>query len=182
MKKTLLGAIVGGIILFLWQFMSWGIVNLHQKAQQYTPKQDTLLAVLAANLEEGGYMIPNSPPNASSEEMEKNMEAMKGKPWATIQYHKSMEMNMPMTMSRQLLVNILTVWLFIWIIGKFNIRTFGSVFLSSMAVGLIVFMNQPYTGSIWYKFFDIMAYLLDCIAMWGLVGLWLGWLYNRKPA
>jgi hypothetical protein len=183
MKRTLLGAIVGGIILFLWQFLSWGIGNFHAKANQYTPNQGAIMAALAANLpEEGGYILPSAPPTASNEEMEKTMKDNEGKPWASIQYHHAYKMNMAVTIPRQLVVNIITVWLFIWIIGKFDIRTFSGVFLSSLAVGLIVFFNQPYTGNIWYKFFDIMAYFGDSMASWGLVGLWLGWLYNRKPA
>lgn len=183
MKRTIIGAIVGGIIIFIWQFLSWGIGNFHQKAYQYTPKQDTILAALAANLPgEGGYILPTVPATASSEEMEKGMKDMEGKPWASIQYHKSFDMNMAMTIPRQLIVDILTVWLFCWILLKFNIRTFGNVFFSSLAIGLIVFFNQPYTGNIWYKWFDIMAHFADAMASWGLVGLWLGWLFNRKPA
>jgi uncharacterized oligopeptide transporter (OPT) family protein len=182
MKRTLLGAIVGGIIIFLWQFLSWGIGNFHYKAQQYTPNQEAIMATLAANLpEEGGYFLPTTPPTASREEMEKSMKEMEGKPWASIQYHKSFEMNMAMTITRQLIVDILTVWLFIWIIGKFRISSFTSIFFSSLAVGLIIFLNEPYTGNIWYKWFDIMAFLGDCIASWGLAGLCLAWLYNRKP-
>ncbi len=42
MKKTIIGAIVGGIIIFAWQFLSWGPLNLHEAQQQYTPKQDTI--------------------------------------------------------------------------------------------------------------------------------------------
>jgi hypothetical protein len=182
MKRTIIGAIVGGILIFLWQFLSWGIGNFHQKAYQYTPKQDSVLAYLGANLQEGGYILPTSPPNASNDEMERDMKHMEGKPWASVQYHKSFDMNMAVTIPRQLIVDILTVWLFIWLIGKFKIRTFAGVFFSSLAIGLIVFLNQPYTGSIWYKWFDVMAHLGDAMASWGLVGLWLGWLNNRKPA
>ena len=55
MKKSLIGAIVGGIIIFIWQFLSWTLINLHKPAQQYTEKQEAVMAVLNSNLEEGGY-------------------------------------------------------------------------------------------------------------------------------
>lgn len=181
MKRILIGAIVGAIILFLCQFLSWALLNFHEKAQKYTPNQEAILSALAANLpEEGGYLLPNTPPGSSSDEMKKAMEDMKGKPWASIQYHKSHEADMTMSMIRQVLTNFLTVFLFCWILGKFNITTFGNVFLSSLAVGLIVFLNAPYTGSIWYKWFDTMAHFGDAMIQWGLIGLWLGWLFNRK--
>src|SRR5688572_6228867 len=116
MKKSIIGAIVGGIIIFIWQFLSWSMVNLHQPAQRYTPKQDLILPVLNANLEEGGYYLPGMPENYSMEDYQKMMKESEGKPWATIQYHKAMKNDMVMNMVRGLLVNFLTVWLLCWIL------------------------------------------------------------------
>ena len=182
MKRTLLASIIGGILMFIWQFLSWGILNLHEEAQQYTPNQDAIIAALNANLpEEGGYFVPNAPPNASSEEWEKVMKDMEGKPWAVIQYHKSHDMSMGMNITRQLLADILTVWLFCWLLMRLNIRTFGSIFLCSLAVALIVFLNSPYTGSIWFQWFDTTEHLVDALVSWGPVGIWVGLLYNKRP-
>jgi hypothetical protein len=61
MKKSLIGAIVGGIIIFLWQFLSWALINFHKPAQQYTAKQDAVMTILNSNLEEGGYIMPALP-------------------------------------------------------------------------------------------------------------------------
>ena len=61
MKKTIIGTLVGGIILFMWQFLSWTALDLHRSAQNYSPKQDTILSYLSANLEkEGGYFLPTA--------------------------------------------------------------------------------------------------------------------------
>ncbi|MFX5756497.1 hypothetical protein ABTE27_21360, partial [Acinetobacter baumannii] len=66
MKKTIVGALVGGIILFMWQFASWTALKLHLPAQGYTAKQDTILQALSANLEkEGGYLLPTAPAGTS---------------------------------------------------------------------------------------------------------------------
>ena len=46
MKKTIIASTVGGILLFMWQFLSWTAINLHSPSQQYSPKQDTILALL----------------------------------------------------------------------------------------------------------------------------------------
>ena len=48
MTKAIIGSIVGGIILFFWQFLSHTILNLHKGAEQYTPKQDSIMAYLKA--------------------------------------------------------------------------------------------------------------------------------------
>ena len=55
MKKLFVGALVGGLILFIWQFLSWSLLNIHLPEMQYTPAQDEILSALSeAGLEEGG--------------------------------------------------------------------------------------------------------------------------------
>lgn len=185
MKRTLLGAIIGGLLIFIWQFLSFAALNLHHPATKYTPNQDVIMQTLAANLpEEGGYILPGMPENASSEEWEKLMKEADGKPWASIQYHKShraSSSDMMMNMVRGFLSNVVMIALLLWILNRLQLKTFGTVFTSCLIVGIITFINQPYTGSIWYDYFDTWAYLLDSVASWALCGLWLGWLYNRRP-
>src|SRR4029079_13859894 len=99
------------------------------------------------------------------------------------QYHKSQEAStgaMIMNMVRALLTDIIIVWLFCWIISKLNVPRFGKIFIASLSTGLIVFLSSPYTISIWYKWFDIMAHFTDAIVSWGLCGLWLGWWLTRQ--
>src|SRR5882762_8086239 len=91
MKKLVIGSLVGGLLIFIWQTLSWAALNLHHASQEYTPKQDSILSYLNTQFsEDGSYMLPNYPPGTSREEMEKQMESRKGKPWAQIQYHKSL--------------------------------------------------------------------------------------------
>jgi hypothetical protein len=53
------GSLVGGIILFVWQFLTWGMLNLHEAQQRYTPKQDSVLAYLGSQFsEDAAYMMP----------------------------------------------------------------------------------------------------------------------------
>lgn len=61
-----------------------------------------------------------------------------------------------------------------------NAASFSTIITSALVVGLIVFLNAPYTGAIWYESFDIWAYLADAIVSWGLVGLWLAWWMRRE--
>jgi hypothetical protein len=180
MKKSLIGAIVGGIIIFIWQFLSWTLVNLHEPSQQYTPKQDAVMAVLSSNLEEGGYFIPNVPEGTSMEEQEKAMNAMEGKPWATIQYHKSMNTDMTMNMIRCFITNVITVWLLCFILLRLRNQSFGTIFAASLFTGLIIFLNVPYIYHIWYETFDLMAHFVDAIVSWGVTGLFLAWWLPRN--
>lgn len=181
MKKMLIGAIIGGILLMAWQTLSWTMLQLHYKGTEYTPKQDTILAVLGSQLEkEGSYFMPGHPKDASSEVIEKTMQDAEGKPWAVVSYHSSLEVNMGMNVVRGLLVNIVLAWLLCWAISKMNAPSFSTILIASIGAGLIAFLNGIYTAHIWFETFDLNAHLLDAIVSWGLVGLWLGWWWRRK--
>src|SRR5205809_7779813 len=113
--KLFIGSLVGGIIIFVCQFLSWGVLDLHRPAQQYTSKQDSILAFLNTQFDSsGGYFMPTVPKGASSDEMNSLQEKSIGKPWAQVYYHKSLDMSMGMNMFRNLITNILMVLFFCW--------------------------------------------------------------------
>ena len=122
MKKIIIGSIVGGLIIFLWQFLSFAAINFHKPAQDYTEKQDVIMSFLnSQGLKEGGYIMPSVPEGTSSSDMEKAMKETDGKPWASIQYHNEAENTMNdmfMNMARGFLVNIVIVMLFCWVDRK----------------------------------------------------------------
>jgi hypothetical protein len=183
MKKMIIGALVGGIILFAWQFLTWAALNLHEAQQKYTPKQDSVLAYLSTQFsEDGAYMMPQCAPGTSKEEMEKKMKEFEGKPWAQVVYHKSMPgmSSMFMNMARGLLVNIVIIWLLCWLLVKINAPSFGTIFMGTLGTGFITFLYGPYIMHIWYDSFDLMIHFLDVFAAWGVAGLWLGWWLTRK--
>jgi hypothetical protein len=179
MKKLLIGAFVGSVLLFILQFLSWGALNLHGNESTYTEKQDTIMQILSKNLTEGSYMLPMTQNGASKEDVEKLMKDSEGKPWAVIQYHESMKADMGMNMFRGLLVDLIAVLLLGWLLLKFSNLNFQTSVLVSMAVGFIGYFSVTYTHSIWFKESTLM-YLVDMIIQWGVVGSWLGWWFTRK--
>jgi len=181
MKKLLIGAIVGGILIFLWQFLSWGVLNLHKSMQSYTPKQDSVMNYLNTQFSEDGfYFMPNHKPDATHEEMENCMKESEGKPWVQLYYHKTMNMSMTNNMVRGLVVDILTVALLCWILMRFGTQSFLALLFGSLFAGLIGFLNIAYTNHIWFQTSDLMAHFTDALLSWGLCGVWLGWWLRRK--
>ena len=179
MNKLLIGSLVGGIILFIWQFLSWGPLQVHRAEFQYTPNEDAILEVLSANLpEDGGYFVPGIPPGTSSEKEQELMAAMDGKPWATINYHKAYELNFGMNLLRGFAVDFVAILLLCWVLMKIPNLDFKTTLLSSLAVGAIAYMTIPYLNSIWFEG-NTVGYIVDLIVGWGLIGAWLGWWLNR---
>ncbi len=181
--KLLVGALVGGIIIFICQFLSWGALDFHRSAQQYTPKQDSILSYLNTQFDSsGGYLLPNTPKGASSKDMQSLAEKSKGKPWAQVYYHSSLNTNMGINMLKNLVTNVLMVLFFCWLISGYAANNFGKTFIASLLTGLIIFLHASYTEHIWYETFDLEAHFFDYIFSWGAAGIWLGWWLNRKKA
>ncbi|MDB4727467.1 hypothetical protein OAF63_01645, partial [Saprospiraceae bacterium] len=173
-----IASLVGGIILFFWQFLSWSMLNVHGAEMTYTPNEDKILEVLSENLTEGSYFLPGIPPETPSEEHEALMMSNIGKPWVQIQYHESMSMAMGMNMFRAFVIDVLAIFLLTWILLKIPNLDFKTTLLSSLAVGAIGYLTITYLNAVWFET-NTIGHLIDLVVSWGLVGTWLGWYLNR---
>ena len=181
MKKTIIGALVGGIIIFIVQTLSWVILNVHSKSQAYTPKQDSILAYLSTQeLKSGQYLMPSAPPGTPMDAQTKYLSDKVGKPWAILAYHKTYKDNMMINMLRSFVVNIVVVLLLCWILLKIPAPSFGTILLASLFTSAIVYLNSNYTYHIWYETPGQLGYIIEYAAQWGATGLWLGWWLRRK--
>lgn len=181
MKKLIIAALVGGSILFIWQLLSFMMLQLHSSQMQYTDKQDEILAALeASGIDEGEYFLPNAAPSASEEDRQAYMEKYTGKPWARLSYHKELKMSMGMNMVREFLIDILSAFLLAWLLLKFADLNMKVSVIASIAVGLIGYLTINYLNSVWFET-NSLPDLLDALVQWGLVGVWFGWYLNRSP-
>ena len=175
MKNQLIGALVAGLILFIWQFISYGPGQLHASQMQHTPNQDAVLEALSANLEDGGqYFIPNLPPSATGDDQNAYMQERIGKPWATVSYHASLQDTFGSNLIRGFIIDFLAAFLLCWLFGKMSNLDMKTCLMVSVAVGLIGYLTINYLDAIWFKGNSIPD-LIDAVVGWGLVGAWLGW-------
>ena len=180
MKKQLIGALLGGLILFFWQFASYGPGNIHGSQMQHLPQQDAILQALADNnVPEGEYFMPRLPLDADQAAADEYMNSNIGKPWAQVMYHHSMENTFGSNLARGFIIDFLSVFFLAWILMQMRDFDFKKAVLTSVAVGLIGYMTISYLDSIWFKSNSIPD-LIDTIVQWGLCGAWLGWWLNRK--
>lgn len=180
MKKAIIGGLLGGLVLFIWQFLSWGPLNIHRSQMDYTPKQDQILKALAdLDLKEGEYFLPNVPSGATAEEYTEYQNDMINKPYATIMYGKAATNTMGMNMFRGFIINFFSVFLLCYLLLANPKLDFKITLLSFIIVGLISYMTVPYLKSIWFKTNSIPN-LIDAVVQWGLAGLLLAWYLPQR--
>lgn len=181
MKNLLIGALVGALILFIWQFLSWSLLDLHGGQMDHHPNQDSVLSVLETQLDEGTYFMPRLERGASGEENQAYYAEKMGKPWAVVSYYESMEYNMASNMIRGFLTNFLAALILCWLLMKFADLNMKDAVLASVGVGIIGYLTITYLGNVYFPR-NTWPDLLDAIVSWALVGAWLGWWLNRETS
>ncbi len=179
-KKFVIACLVGGIILFLWQFLSNAAIDIHAANHKYTANQDAIIATLNANLtEDGQYHLPMYAPDASDEVKQKMMEEGHLNPSIQINYHKVYGNTMPMNMIRSVLANIVAVALFVFfVLNQMKVVNLKSTVMLAIGVSLCMYLVTSYGNAIWYKT-NSFPDLIDAIVSWGLTGAWLGYYLRR---
>jgi len=179
MKTSIIGGLVGALILFIWQFLSWGLMNLHYSQNSHTSNQDEIYEFMKGKLPEGEYFIPTVPKGASADEQNALREKVAGQPWMQIKYHDKFEMSMGMNMFRGIVIDLVSVMLLIWILLRMRELDMKTALFASLAIGLIGYFTGPYLNSIWFEN-NTIPDLIDALVQWGLVGLWLGFFLTRS--
>jgi hypothetical protein len=82
-------------------------------------------------------------------------------------------------MVRGLIVDLLAVFLLVFLLQKMGNASFQTIVLSSLSVGLIGYLSVTYVNSIWFQTKTLVD-LLDAVVSWGAIGLWLGFWLRRN--
>jgi len=184
MKKWLLGSLIGAILLFAWQFLSWAALDLHHKEFKYTEGQAQVMSAISSSLKEDGqYMLPNVPTTATDAEKEKLIADMEGKPYVVLNYRANYHYDMVMPLIRSFLVDIAIVLLAITVLSGRPNLTIGKAWRTSLAIGLIAWLWYPYTQHIWFQTAHevVTGAVMDWFAVYSIIGLWLGYWLRRNP-
>ncbi|MCW5895313.1 MAG: hypothetical protein KIT50_06905 [Bacteroidetes bacterium] len=185
MKNALIGSLVAAVIIFVFQFMSWMVLGIHDNSMKYTPQQEAVLAALSENLQESGlYAIPNLPPGSSNEERQAFDQSMVGKPWAVVQYHANYGGMAASQMVYGFLLNLVAAFVMAYVMsaGGEKFASFGSRFM--LAVGFIVFLvfQSSLMMANWWEtpWHYLSGEITDHVVGWLLGGFWLSWWMGRS--
>lgn len=176
MKNPIVYTLVGGLVLFVWQFLSFAAINLHGEAQTYTEKDQQILEFLdSIDLEPGMYALgaPSDAERTDPALQEAYLERMEGQPWAQLNYQAAWSNDMTGNLLRSLVMNLLTAFLLFWMMKNLTDPTLVRRVMLAVFVGWAGFMFFPYSNFIWYKKPDIWAHLIDGTVPFALLG-WLG--------
>jgi len=176
MKNPIVYTLVGGLVLFVWQFISFAGVNLHDDAQAHTPKDGEILEFLdKIELEPGMYALgaPSAEERADPALWEAYEERMEGQSWAQLNYLETWTNDMNMNLLRGFVMNLITAFLLFWMMRNLSDPTTARRVMLAVFVGWAGFMVFPYSNFIWYKKPDIWAHLIDATLPFAVLG-WLG--------
>lgn len=183
MNKFLVGALVGSIILFGWQTISWTGAGIHDETFSYAPAQDSIINYLNQNLRvPGQYRIPNEVPGTPEDQKERFWKNMEGRPWAIVTYHDYYKYDMLTPALRGYLISLACVLILCWNIIQFNRIKFWRIFLTALGYGMVSFLFISFNGHNWFgtPWSVMRGELIDAIVGWGCCGAWLGLWYKKK--
>ncbi len=173
MKKAL-GVLVPALIFFIWQFLSWAALGVHEGNLKHTPQQMEILASLEGKLDDGTYFLPKVAPGSSREQEEAFMKEHDGEAWAVISYHKSFDSSMGMNMLRGFATDLVIGFLLFWLLSQMLGMSVTKGATVAVVIGILGYLSIRYMNSIWFET-NTIPDLIDAIVPWALSGVWLGW-------
>src|SRR5688572_21566467 len=172
MKKAFIAALVGAIVVFIWQAVSHMALAdvLHNSMNKTAPNADAI-ATAMAGAEDGMYMFPGKMEGESDQDAMKRME---GKPGGMIFYDASMDMNMARPMIVGFILDFLAVWIIVAMIGygRERLNTFGKIWWATLLFGIFLVLMHHLMAWNWFGMpvDHTVQESIDVLITWALCG------------
>lgn len=190
MKKILMAGLVGGLVMFLWGFVSHMLLPVGTMGFTQMPVNSPLLEAMKQNLPaEGLYAFPGLEVGRKQTEAEDAVWAGKYKmgPNGLLLYHPvGTDPISPQRLAIQLLTDIfgamLLAYLLVAIAGSTGVQVpLVKLLRIAVAAGLFSWASIEIAYWNWYGFpcAFVLAELIDQLAGWTLATLAMAWLWRR---
>lgn len=189
-RPLIFGAALGGIVVFIWSFVSWTILPWHTADLLRFTNEGEVAAVLAGNMHgDGLYTLPAMPPNYStmSAEQKKAADAqmdadMKRGPVVYGLVRSGYGVNIGKMMGAAIFFDVLAALLVTMLVLKIGGTYAGRVSFIvtiALAVSLIAFVpNWVWFG---YPSRWVLTMMADTLVAWLLAGLVIAKVAVMKP-
>ena len=174
MKVLIKGALLGGLVAFIWMNISWMVLPWHWMTISALPDDAPVAEALRSHVSESGlYILPWSA-DQSEEAMAEVSTKMEKGPFSFMVIHPAgFKANMPVMMISGLLFNIVVALMLTYLLTKTSglsyIQKVGFVKIAAVAGALVIAVPNL----IWWQFpFAYTAVtIVDTAVTWGFAGL-----------
>ena len=158
--RILLAGILGGFVMFVWNFVAHDLLPLGEMGVRLIPNEDAVTSVLQTNLGDnsGFYVFPSGglTPGATGEQkkaaMKKAEEQMAAGAGGVLVYRPKRIFNFPKRLGIEFVTEVIESLLAVFLLAQTGIRGFGGkvgfVFTTGILASIVT--NVPYAN--WYGF------------------------------
>jgi len=176
MIRVVLAAILGGVLLFVWGFVSHMLLPFSKNATQPLPNESALMSSMQTSIPERGmYFFPGIDMSKSpTPEEQKAWEAkVASGPSGLLVYRPNGGTTIgARPLLSEFISNLLAAWVAALVLTSLR-GTYGTRVMTVMAFGLVAWLSVCVSGWIWYGFTTpfLLADLVDQVGGWLLAGL-----------
>lgn len=184
MKRITISILIGTLILFIWNAISWMVLPFHSNTLINIPETAFDKKLLQESLpDDGVYHYPGIPEDSSVEGMTELENKLKEGPRITLMVYKKGETGFfnPKSFALNLLFNLLTVSILLTIVRQFQDKSIKNVLKNSILIGIMIGLVSDLPQMNWYMFPAkyTLTYVFDHITSFLFLGLLFG-LYTFK--
>jgi hypothetical protein len=187
MKRVIIGAIVGGLVMFMASFVTHTVLPIGEMGVKNLPNEDTVVAAMKQSISEPGfYFFPGMDMSGgmSKEEEQAWQAKYEAGPIGILIYHPVGQPAFSLSqMINELLADIIASFLALLIIGQISSSYFKRVAMLAL-FGVIAWLAISVSYWNWYGFPGSYAIGegLDQVISWGLGGLVMAGIVKSKSA
>lgn len=178
MKQVIIGGVVGGVLLFVWQFAAWMFLGIHDMEQEPLLKNEAAVVSALSGTARGVYWIPGLErkyhKETESDEYKAWAKRHEDGPRAWIVYDP--EGSPPMD-AKQMAIGGVVAFLIglvsAWLLSRASIGSYGGRWVFVLGLGVFAALVMDVQGWVWMNHPTewARAFVVDHVAGMALVGL-----------
>jgi len=190
--RILLAGILGGVVMFIWNFVAHDLLPLGEMGVRLIPNEDAVTSVLQMNLGDnsGFYVFPSGglTPGATREQkqvaMKKAEEQMAAGAGGVLIYRPKRIFNFPKRLGIEFATEVIESLLAVFLLAQTGIRGFGGKvgFIFTAGILAAIVTNVPYAN--WYGFPKdfTLAQMVMTVVGYLLIGIVAALILGRRSA
>lgn len=175
MKSLILGTIVGGVIVFIWSFISWSILPWHMNTIRDFENREKVRTMIRQSAPEAGiYVMPLRDPDGSEEHMKVNNERMKTGPFVFAAINPNgVDPSMGKRMGKSLVNFVLAALCLTWLLqhSASNTYVMRLRFITIAVIAGALICHVPYWSCWGFPLDYTMVMVGDTVVGWMIAGL-----------